>query len=521
MFSGFEDWRKGTYSLRNGEAPGSFSPSSITAPKNAHLDPFDFTSLGPSIPSYNSSVNSGLVLNSASLTSQLALQDEWINKIKATIDFTDKNRDTGIMDTKKRSRIDVRKLMLKTKEEHEAYLAFEEDKKLTLSNSQCVNVPCELIFNTSSGVLGGAMDVVGEIVQLADGSNTEVAVFAFDSIDLGPNVAVTLTGQRALILLSRSTVKIDTTFQTNPGVLSGFPGGYSVGRLASDKLSSICPKWPEDGTDIFAINEIPDKRIAERCTGLVSCCPGDQPISYLTTLTNTQLKSNNVNGPGSGSIRVFKATVDTKADALPEIQTITTSVRDGENLGGGFILHFNGYSTSVIPYDSTAAFVEHEIESSLNPISLSTLSKIERTDTSDPNYGTAGIGKVSVSRVENNPLQFGTHVWTVTFESYVGNVGEVDSTPLTVTNLLTGIHADVIIDTTQHGNSIGGDFTLSFLGSTTNAMPHDASASEMEIALKDAISDLAHVFVVRTDPSNNCNDGYCKDGPTKEGGEIR
>ncbi|GMH67720.1 hypothetical protein TrRE_jg6907, partial [Triparma retinervis] len=520
LFSGFEDWRKGSYSLRNGEAPGSFSPSSITAPKNAHLDPFDFTSLGPSIPSYNSSVNNGLVLNSASLTNQLSFQDEWINKIKATIDFTQTNKDTAIMDTQKRSRINVRQLMQKTKEEHEAYLAFEENKRLTLSNSQCVNVPCELMFNTSSGILGGAIDVVGEIVQLADGSNTEVVVFAFDSIDLGSNVAVTLTGQRALILMSRSTVKIDTTFQTNPGVLSGFPGGYSVGRLASDKLSSICPKWPEDGTDIFAINEIPDKRIAERCTGLVSCCPGDQPISYLTTLSNTDLKSNNVNGPGSGSIRVFKATVDTKAISQSEIQTITTSVRDGENLGGGFILHFNGYSTSVIPFDSTAAFVEHEIESSLNPISLSTLSKIERTDTSDPNYATAGIGKVSVSRVENNPLQYGTHVWTVTFKSYVGNVGEVDSTPLTVTNLLTGIHADVIIATTQHGNSIGGEFALSFLGSNTNTMPHDVSASEMETALKDAIPDLAHVFVVRTDPADNCNDGYCKNGPTKEGGYM-
>ena len=27
-----------------------------------------------------------------------------------------------------------------------------------------------------------------------------------------------------------------------------------------------------------------------------------------------------------------------------------------------------------------------------------------------------------------------------------------------------------------------------------------------------------HAFVKRTDPPNNCNDGYCDDGPTKEGG---
>lgn len=518
FFSGFEDWRKGTYSLRSSEPANSFSPSTITAPRNAHLDPFSYTSLGPSIPSYNSSKNNGLVLNSASLTSQLIQQQKWIDKIQATIDFAETNKDTAIMDAKKRARVNVRQIMQKTKEEYEAYHTFETNKKTTLANSQCTNVPCELMFNTSSGILSGAINVVGEIVQLADASNTEVAVFAFDSIDIGSNVAVTLTGQRALILLSRSSAKIDTTFQVHSGVLSGFPGGYSVGRLASDKLSSVCPKWPEDGTDIFAINEIPDKRIAERCTGLVSCCPGDQPISYLTTLDNTQLKSNNVNGPGSGSIRVFKATIDTKAVSQPEIQTVTTSVRDGENLGGGFILHFNGYSTSVIPFDAMTGYVEHEIETSLNPMSLSTLSKIERSDSSDPDYKTAGIGKVSVSRVKNSPLQFGTHVWSITFESFVGNVGEVDSTPLTVTNLLTGIHADVQISTVQHGNSIGGNFKLSFLGSTTNPMSHDVTASEMETELKRAISDLEHVFVHRTDPTNNCNDGYCKNGPTKEGG---
>ena len=518
LFSGFEDWRKGSYSLRQSEPPGSFNPSTTPVNAGAHLNPFDFKSLGPSIPSYNSSVNNGLVLNNASLHVQLQNQSDWIDSIKETIQYLNDNKDIAIMDAKKRARIDVRRLMSKSKEEHEELLNFEQAKKNVLSASQCVNTPCEILFNTSSLTLSGAIDAVGELVQLSDGSSTEVAVFAFDSIDLGPNVAVSMTGQRAMVLLSRSTIRIDTAFQVQPGVLSGFPGGYSVGRLASDKLSSVCPKWPENGEDIFALGEVADPRIKERCTNVTECCPGDVPISALTTMGSSDLKSNNVNGPGSGSIRVFLATVDTFAVPQLEKQTITTSVRDGENLGGGFVLHFNGYSTSLIPHDATAAYVKQEIEVSMNPSSLSSLSKIERSDTNHPNYGNAGIGRVSVSRVEHNARQHDAFVWTVTFDSYVGNPGEVDSTPLTVTNLLTGIGANVEIATIQTGNSIGGQFSLSVLGGTTAKMNHDVTAEDMKKALLEGVPNLEHALVHRTDPTNNCNDGFCKEGPTKEGG---
>jgi hypothetical protein len=68
---------------------------------------------------------------------------------------------------------------------------------------------------------------------MADG--VSVAVFSFDSIDIGPNVNVTVTGQRALVLTSRSSVKIDTNFRSFPGALGGFPGGYSVGRRQEDR----------------------------------------------------------------------------------------------------------------------------------------------------------------------------------------------------------------------------------------------------------------------------------------------
>ena len=164
LLAGFEDWRKGTRGMRQGEAPGSFDPSG-GAPPGAHFDPFAFTSLGPNIPSYNYTTNNGLVLNSASLDLQIAQQNHWIDQIEDTIQFTVDNLDIGVMDASKRARIDVRKLMSLTRDEHNNLLAFEKDKLDTLENSQCVNEPCELLFNTSSLTMTGAIDVVGTYVR--------------------------------------------------------------------------------------------------------------------------------------------------------------------------------------------------------------------------------------------------------------------------------------------------------------------------------------------------------------------
>ncbi|GMH83814.1 hypothetical protein TL16_g09723 [Triparma laevis f. inornata] len=526
LFADFEDWRKGTFSLRQGEPANSFSPATIATPENVHFNPFDYTSLGPSIPSYNSTHNNGLVLNNASLASQIANQSDYISSLDDYISFIENNADIAIMDAHRRARIDVRLLTSVTRSEYETLRDSERDKLNTLKNSQCANEPCELLFNTSSVTMTGAIDVVGELVALGDG--TEVAVFPFDSIDIGPEVNITITGQRAMALLSRSTVKIDAMIKSHPGVLSGFPGGYSVGRLESDRLSSVCPFWPETGDDKFALEESADWRIRLRCTndleprsgdldqGLASCCPGDVLIPELTTLTSTQMKSNNVNGPGSGNLRVYQTTVDTYAEVQSEIQTVTTSCMNGENLGGGFVLHYNGYSTGTISFDATAAKVKSTIENDLNPVGLEKLSDLTR-DTADPNHQPAGIGRVNVHALKTNMEQDGSREWTITFLSTVGNIGS-DSTPLTVTNFLTGIDADIVINTSQDGNSIAGQFYLSFLSETSGPYAHDVTAADMQATLLSSHSKLLHAFVERTDPSNNCNDGYCDDGPTKEGG---
>jgi len=77
LVAGFEDWRKGTSGFRQGETPPPGLGEATRydgQPQNAYFDPFNFTSLGPTVPSYNSSSNNGLVVNNASLSTQISLQ---------------------------------------------------------------------------------------------------------------------------------------------------------------------------------------------------------------------------------------------------------------------------------------------------------------------------------------------------------------------------------------------------------------------------------------------------------------
>jgi hypothetical protein len=66
----------------------------------------------------------------------------------------------------------------------------------------------------------------------------ELAVFSFDDINIGPGVAVTITGNRGLALLSRDDVVIRSALSVNggnygaPSVAGGFAGGTSAGAGA-------------------------------------------------------------------------------------------------------------------------------------------------------------------------------------------------------------------------------------------------------------------------------------------------
>jgi hypothetical protein len=84
---------------------------------------------------------------------------------------------------------------------------------LTIENTTCI----DLGLCNSSLVLEG-------FVGMTEGG-TETGLFNFHSIYLGPSVNVTVTGNRALVLISRSTAIFDTDIAVQPGTL-GVCGVY-------------------------------------------------------------------------------------------------------------------------------------------------------------------------------------------------------------------------------------------------------------------------------------------------------
>lgn len=297
LFADFEDWRQGTYGwwgeTYDWENSKDVYDSKIMKgdkivpiPKGAHFSPFNFVSLGPSIPSFNSSLNNGLVLNRVRLMEDIKKQSDFVESIEVYLVWIELEMTISSLDAKSRSRKDIQNEMMRTKADSMKLLTREREKLILLSNSQCQNEKCTLLFNTSSLELRGAINATGTISMTPDG--TEVAIWTFDSIDLGSEVIVTLTGQRAIFLLSKSSTHIDTKLHAYSGTLGGFPGGFSVFRDANDLLVSVCPQRSMDIDRGY------------NCDG-GTCCPGDQPLSRLKKAT----KSNNVNGPGSSSVRVY------------------------------------------------------------------------------------------------------------------------------------------------------------------------------------------------------------------------
>jgi len=298
LFADFEDWRQGTFgwwgqsceweSSRHDlcDTESTKIDDSIPTPKGAHFFPFDFDSLGPSIPSFKSSFNNGLVLNRARLKETIKKQSAYVASIEDYLTRIDSDMTISSLSAKARARKDIHLEMIRTKVDYEDLLGRETEKLVTLSSSQCQNVSCSLLFNTSNLELIGAINATGTLSMTPDG--TEVAIWSFDSIDLGSEVNVTLTGQRAIALLSKSSAYIDTIFYVHPGTLGGFPGGYSVFRDKRDRFTGVCPQG------------LKDMQRKEEMTTAISC-NGDQPLSRLNMTT----KSNNINGPGSSSVRIY------------------------------------------------------------------------------------------------------------------------------------------------------------------------------------------------------------------------
>ena len=500
LFLDFEDWRRGIrgweQSCRSTDNSDLCLPASPLEdekqkkPTGAHWSPFDFDSLGPNVKTFGNNENRGLVLNKELQDKDTKSQTEMIEYYESLISWMDDEFQHSITDDATlRSRQYIREnITLGAISSYTTKIAAETEVLAALTQSQCSNVECSLFFNTSDATLTGAVNATGVIATTTDG--TEVAVWSFDSIDIDEHVNVTLTGQRAMALISRSSARINTTLNAIPGTLGGFPGGFSVARRQEDRLVRVC-----------------NDQVVSR--EFLHSCPGDQPISELAK----GIKSNNANGPGSPSNRVYLMTVRTSAPVVNEIISVTTSANQGQTLSGGMRLHFNGYSTHFLPHDITASDLKRKMEDSLNPVKRNQLRTFDRMQADHR----AGVGRVLVTRETFGSS--GGYRWNIEFTTAVGNIGK-DSTSLTATNELVAKGARVHVETIRHGNSIDGKFALEFLGNKTRLLNHDVAASELEDILLQDIESLTTASVIRNDPTSNCNDGFCDNGADRSGGYI-
>ena len=284
----------------------------------------------------------------------------------------------------------------------------------------------------------------------------DVVVFNFLFIDLAAGVSVTAEGDRPLIILSRTSVVWRCKMTIVPGTLGGWPGwGGTAGA---------------SGTGV-----------------------------------------NDRGGLGSGTRAVYSHTLAVSATDIDEVQTWTTTVGDGENLGGGYTLSCKGATTAPIPWNAPPRLVKQIMEADLYR-----------------------LGTVQVSRTVM-PDDGGGFTWHVTFVSAISDIPQI----VVDGEYLTGMFSKIVSSTVRQGNAIGGSFKLSFLGGTTAPIAFDASAETVRQRLVTDIPDVVTAYVARTDSTASyneigeaydsidstvhaglCEDGNCNDGAGPAGGLI-
>ena len=496
LFLDFEDWRIGGRGFSwNGEIPptkeGNTSIPLARAKKGTirgtHFWPFDQPPLGPDIPCAFLERNQGLVLDRRLHNSQIGKQEALVYDLEGRVDWINENIEFAKMDAVKRSRKDVKEFMIKERDHFTAWLVNERSELNSLNSSQCTLQKCSIQFNTSSLLLTGAIEDTGVIRYTGDG--TEVATFSFNSIYLGPDTEVILVGQRALALISKTTAVINTTFIAKAGTLGGFRGGYSVSRLGSESLI-------DDPRDVI-ICELGDY-----------CLNRTGAVDTLTADERENLVSNNVNGAGSGNLRVHNLVMRLTTDDIDEVQYVETFAQQGQTLTGEFKIQFEGYETPGIPFDASASMVKQVMEDNLNVARPGDF-PVRPLRLQD---GPSGIGEISVTRVNKTSEQ--GYRWQITFNSAIGNKSQI-----TATSFLQGLKAGVSTGTITHGNELGGTFVLNFQGEDSAPI----NANETALGLKQKLVGMNVIqtaYVERNDPTLNCDDGLCENGPFQGRGFV-
>lgn len=413
------------------------------------------------------------------------MQQSLVDDLRGRIDWSIDNIEVAVMGPIKRSRKDVKEIMSSIIDDYTKWWSNEVEELNELSSSQCVLKNCTITFDTTTLRLTGAITGIGKLKKTSEG--TEVACFTFNSIYLGPETEVLLIGQRAISIISKTSIFINTTIQAIPGTIGGFQGGYSVARLTTESLTDT-PKH------ILICD------LGNYCNQNITTLPNGT-LRILTNYEKQHIFTNNVNGPGSGNLRIHGIVLTTSAPHIREVQVVTTTAQQNQTLAGGFLLSYGNYTTPFISHDATATELKKIIEDNLNIVPPNTEISASRNI---PNM-IAGIGEVSITRSKQNNQE--GYKWYITFLTAIGNPPQ-----LIATSYLLGLTAKIKVETLIEGNEIGGTFKLHFEGKTTRAINFYESA----LGLKNILLELPIVstaFVERIDPTENCNDGFCEDGP--------
>lgn len=195
--------------------------------------------------------------------------------------------------------------------------------------------------------------------------------------------------------------------------------------------------------------------------------------------------------------------IQTYSPIVQEIRALRIDSIPGESVSGEFKLHYACYSTPYISYNVSAASLRMILEDNLNAAKISSLQTTDRSYNFCP-----GIGKVQVSRYTYGVA--GGVEWRITFTSAVGAVQ-----PLTISSYLKGQGASIFITSITSANVISGSFSLLFMGHETRPLPYNISADDMKTAIMLDFPFIVSADVLRTDPTGNCGDGLCWNGPTQ------
>jgi hypothetical protein len=145
------------------------------------------------------------------------------------------------------------------------------------------------------------------------------------------------------------------------------------------------------------------------------------------------------------------------------------------------------------------------IESNLNIVNPEKANIYANRDLSTTGSSIAGIGIVNITRPFTDDQE--GYTWKITYTTAIGNIPL-----LTAKSYLRGNGANIITYTERDGNEIEGTFQLEFQGAFTQPIPAAVSADQLTSILKQ-LPMVSTAYVTRNDPTSNCDDGLCPNGP--------